>query len=62
MLDSIDILVGEIKKKLGKLYPSISAGPDCHYPRVLKELQEELAGPLQIVFQKSLEEGYLQQS
>ena len=49
-LHSIDISADEIKKKLGKLNPNKSAGPDCHHPRVLKELQEHLARPLQIVF------------
>ena len=48
-LDSIDISPDEVKKKLGKLNPSKSAGPDCHHPRVLKELQEHLTGPLWIV-------------
>ena len=58
-LDSIDILEDGIRKKLGKLNPGKSTGPDCHNLRVLTQLHGQPVRPLQILFQKSLDDGYL---
>ena len=46
-----------VKEKLQALNPSKAQGPDKIPPRVLKELSEELALPLCILFNKSLESG-----
>ena len=44
-------------KALRALYPSKSPGPDGIYPRVLKELGQELAFLLKLLFYKSMQEG-----
>lgn len=54
MIDYEDVL-----EKLLALNSSKSPGPDGLHPRVLKELANELAEPLALVFQKSLNEGIL---
>lgn len=58
-----DLIVSEeiVLTKLQKLNPCKSQGPDEIHPRVLKELCSELAKPLAIVYQKSLDEGILPQ-
>ncbi|KAK3089529.1 hypothetical protein FSP39_004304 [Pinctada imbricata] len=43
-------------KMLGKLRQDKSPGLDCLHPMFLKELSEEIAIPLQIIFNKSLQE------
>ena len=47
----------EVEKKLKALLPGKAQGPDQIPPRVLKELSKELARPLTILFNKSLENG-----
>ena len=49
----------EIRRKLEKLDPGKSPGPDGLHSRALKELAEEIAEPLSIIFTKSMEEGKL---
>ncbi len=47
----------EVIKKLKKLKPSKSPGPDCIHPRVLQETAAELSLPLSIIFNNSLSKG-----
>ena len=49
----------QVKDKLKELNPNKSPGPDKLYPRALKELCEELAAPLTVLFNKSLDKGVL---
>ena len=49
----------EIRRKLEKLDPGKSPGPNGLHSRALKELAEEIAEPLSIIFTKSMEEGKL---
>ena len=44
-------------KKLKKLNPSKSPGPDGLHPKVLKEAAEALAEQLAVIFNKTIEEG-----
>ncbi len=48
-----------VAKKLKALRPDKSPGIDQLHPRVLKELAEELAAPLTIIYNTSLREGEL---
>ena len=48
-----------MSKRLAALNPNKSPGPDGFHPRILKELAQELAQPLAVIFQKSLHEGVL---
>lgn len=48
-----------VAKKLNKLNPSKSAGPDGIHPRVLKETANSICLPLSIIYSKSLAEGHL---
>ena len=53
--------VTDVTKGLLKLNVNKSCGPDKLYPRILKELANEIAEPLQIIFNKSLIEGKVPQ-
>ncbi|XP_064638277.1 uncharacterized protein LOC135494302 [Lineus longissimus] len=53
------ITPAEVRKKLEELKVSKSPGPDGIHPRVLKELSNELAIPLSLLLNKSLNEGKL---
>jgi hypothetical protein len=44
-------------KKLSKMNPNKSPGPDGAAPRVLKELQVIIAEPLYLIFRESLDLG-----
>ncbi len=64
MLDKINtplekILITDelVKKKLDKLKPTKSPGPDGMHPRILKELSHVISGPLATIMSKSLQEG-----
>ena len=46
-----------VQDKLNKLNPNKAQGPDQVPPRVLKEVSKQLATPLSILFNKSLESG-----
>lgn len=58
-LTDIEISVETVKKKLKNLNCSKSPGPDGTHPRVLKEAADVLAFPLAMVFQKSVNEGFV---
>ena len=55
----IEITEAKVMKKLNKLNPSKSPGPDTIHPRVLKELKEVIVVPLTIIFRTSLETSTL---
>ncbi|MEW8547734.1 MAG: endonuclease/exonuclease/phosphatase family protein, partial [Candidatus Thiodiazotropha sp.] len=57
VLDNIDITLNGITKLLKDLNPNKSPGPDNLGPRVLKELAEDIAPILLVIFQKSLDTG-----
>ena len=56
MADPI-ITAQEVVKKLSKLKPNKSPGPDGMHPRLLKEIGTSIAEPLSIIMNKSIEEG-----
>jgi len=58
-MDKLEINEAEILKKLENLKVNKSPGPDQLYPRVLKEVRNEIVKPLQVLFSKSLETGLL---
>jgi hypothetical protein len=58
-LAHIEITPGIVEKKLKKLKPTKSAGPDGLHPRVLLETASAISLPLSIVFTKSLAEERL---
>ena len=60
-LTDIFITPEAVKEKLKKLNPNKAYGPDGIPSRVLKELNEQLALPLSILFNKSLHEGKIPQ-
>jgi len=49
----------DIEKKLSKLNPNKSTGPDGAAPRILKELYRELSDPLYDMYRQSLDTGKL---
>ena len=57
LLDNIDIRVSAVKKKIRGLRAESAAGPDGVGPKILKELQEDLAPVLAHIFRRSLAEG-----
>ncbi|MEW8547929.1 MAG: reverse transcriptase family protein, partial [Candidatus Thiodiazotropha sp.] len=56
-----DIIITEenIEKLINQLKPSKSQGPDNLHPKFLKETQSVIKKPLEIIFQKSIQEGKL---
>jgi len=63
VLSDIDFSSADIMKILstGNLKAEKSPGPDNIHPSVLKECADVLASPLHLLFQKSLNEGFLPQ-
>ena len=57
--DIMNITEETVSLKLKSLNPNKSPGPDKMYPRVLKELHQELSIPLTHLFKLSLKEGEL---
>ena len=53
------ITVKGVSKLLAGLNPNKAAGPDTIHPRFLREVQQELAPLYTVLFQKSLDEGYV---
>ena len=58
-LSDIDIKEDDVKKLLKKLLPNKSPGLDGLHPKVLKEVADEIATPITIIFRKSLSTGVL---
>ena len=58
-LKDLKFTPGDVQKILEKLKPEKAQGRDGMHPRVLKELHQELALPLYILFRKTLDEGTL---
>ena len=56
-ISSIRITAEEVEKKLKKLNTQKAQGPDQIPPKVLKEISKEIAKPLSILFNKSIEKG-----
>ena len=56
-LEDIQFTEEEIMKKLKKLNPTKSPGPDGLHPRVLKETADVISQPLATIFTKSIKEG-----
>ena len=56
-LIDITFTPGDVAKKLSKMNPNKSPGPDGAAPRVLKELQEIIAETLYLIFIESLDLG-----
>ena len=53
-LDAFQVTKDDVIKKLIKLNPCKSPGPDSIHPRVMKETAEAVGHPLTIIFNKSL--------
>ena len=58
-LSEFNITPEMVEKKLEKLNPSKSPGPDGMHPRVLRELKDQLAEPLSQIYRLSLQNGHL---
>jgi len=58
-ITDIDICFEEVQQRLKNLNPNKAMGPDNVHPRVLKELADTLAVPLQILYVKTVQEGKL---
>ena len=56
-LDKTIVTVQDMKKALLKLNSTKSPGPNELHPRILKETAEEIALPLKILFDKTLQAG-----
>ena len=56
-LDSISFSVGDVEKRLSSLNQYKTPGPDKVYPFLLKTFARFLAGPLSVIFQRSMDEG-----
>ena len=56
-LQSIVITEDDVLKRLHKLKPAKSPGPDGLHPRVLKEAADIITKPLTTIFNKSMKEG-----
>ena len=50
ILEDTDLTIDEVDKKLSRLNPNKSAGPDGASPRILKELHTAIAEPLYNIF------------
>ena len=59
LLTTIEFLPETVAEKLLGLKPFAAPGPDGIHPRILRECANELATPLSIIFNKSMEEGIL---
>ena len=62
MLSTIIVTEQMVRDRLKEQKPGKSAGPDGMHSRVVVETQEQLVGPLTIIFNKSLSEGVVPDS
>jgi Reverse transcriptase (RNA-dependent DNA polymerase) len=58
-LSDIEIIRGNIERKLNKLKNDSAPGPDGISPRLLKEVKREISEPLYIKFRRSLDTGMI---
>ena len=58
-MDSIVFTLCDVAKKLERLNPNKSTGPDGMHPKVLRELSTTLAEPLYAIFTQSMNTGKL---
>jgi hypothetical protein len=56
-LENISITAWKVKKKIRNLKPTAAAGPDEIGPRLLQELENEVAEGLAIIFRRSMDTG-----
>ena len=56
-LESYELEVEEVRKKLSRLNPSKSPGADNLHPRILREMKDVLDKPLAMLYQRSLLKG-----
>ena len=56
-IEDISISAEEVEKKMKIFNTQKAQGPDLIPPRVLREISKEIAKPLSILFNKSLQEG-----
>ena len=61
-LNNIIITDNDMLDVLKNLNPSKSPGPDKIHPRLIKELSNELAGPLHLLFDKTISDGGIPKS
>ena len=59
ILEEVSFTREEVKLHLQRLKPNKAPGLDGFHPRLLKECASSLCGPLQMLFQKSIEAGEL---
>lgn len=57
LLRNLEINPQLVLDKLKKLNANKTPGPDKFYPKILKNVQNEIAEPLALIFSKSLEQG-----
>jgi len=55
----LEITTSQVRKKIEKMDPTKSPGPDALHPRILRELKDYIAEPLQELFTLSLKMGKL---
>ena len=56
-LENISFTAWKVRKKIQKLRPAAAAGPDEIGPRLLQELEQEVAEGLTLIYRKSMESG-----
>ena len=59
MLNTVDIGSDEVRRLLSKVNTNKSSGPDGITPRLLRDCSNEWVQPIGMLFQKSLDEGYV---
>jgi len=56
-LENITFTAWKVRKKIQKLRPAAAAGPDEIGPRILQELEQEVAEGLTLIYKKSMDTG-----
>ena len=56
-LENIDITIDKVQKKIKQMNKNKSPGPDGFLPRVIKEVEEEIAPHFHRIFRESLAQG-----